>query len=42
MKLRITPLNFATTFFLVVAVYIWLKGAAIAGHPLETWSGTIG
>jgi hypothetical protein len=42
MKLRITPLNFATTFFLVVAVYIWINGAAIAGRPLETWSGTIG
>jgi len=41
MKLRITPLNFATTFFLVVAVYIWIYGAGIAGRPLETWSGTI-
>ncbi len=42
MKLRITPLNFATTFFLVLAVYIWINGAAIAGRPLEHWSGTIG
>ncbi|MDN3580308.1 hypothetical protein [Mucilaginibacter flavus] len=41
MKLRITPLNFATTFFLVVAVYIWINGATIIGHPLEHFSGTI-
>lgn len=41
MKLRITPLNFATTFFIVIAVYIWINGAAIAGRPLENFSGTI-
>jgi hypothetical protein len=42
MKLRITPLNFATTFFILVAAYIWIYGAKIAGRPLENWSGTIG
>jgi hypothetical protein len=42
MKLRITPLNFATTFFIVMAAYIWIYGAHIAGRPLETWSTTIG
>lgn len=42
MKFRITPLNFASAFFLVVAAYIWIYGAGMAGHPLETWSGTIG
>jgi hypothetical protein len=42
MKLRITPLNFATTFFLVAAAYIWIFGAHIAGRPLESWSATIG
>jgi len=42
MKLRITPLNFATTFFILVAAYIWIYGAHIAGRPLENWSGTIG
>ncbi|SDD79629.1 hypothetical protein SAMN05216464_102597 [Mucilaginibacter pineti] len=42
MKLRITPLNFASAFFLVVAAYIWIYGAGIAGRPLENWSGTIG
>jgi hypothetical protein len=41
MKLRITPLNFATTFFIVIAVYIWINGAAVAGRPLEHFSGTI-
>jgi hypothetical protein len=42
MKLRITPLNFATTFFILAAAYIWIFGAHIAGRPLESWSGTIG
>jgi len=42
MKLRITPLNFATTFFIVMAAYIWIYGAHIAGRPLENWSTTIG
>lgn len=31
MKFRITPLNFATTFFVVFAVYIWKNGASITG-----------
>ncbi len=31
MKLRITPLNFATAFLLLLAVYIWINGAGIAG-----------
>jgi hypothetical protein len=31
MKPRITPLNFATTFFLVLAVYIFINGAAVVG-----------
>ncbi|MDN3547194.1 hypothetical protein [Mucilaginibacter aquaedulcis] len=42
MKLRITPLNFATTFFILVAAYIWIYGAHTIGRPLENWSGTIG
>ena len=41
MKLRLTPLNFATTFFIVMAVYIWINGAAIAGRPLQGFSGAI-
>ncbi|MDR6944635.1 hypothetical protein [Mucilaginibacter pocheonensis] len=42
MKLRITPLNFATAFFILAAAYIWIYGAHIAGRPLESWKGTIG
>jgi hypothetical protein len=42
MKLRITPLNFASAFFLVVAAYIWIYGAGMAGRPLENWSSVIG
>jgi hypothetical protein len=41
MKFRITPLNFGTAFFLVLAVYIWLYGAKITGSKYEHWSGTI-
>lgn len=35
MKLRITPLNFASAFFLFLAVYIWLYGAGIAGAQYQ-------
>ena len=38
---RITPLNIAAAFFLVIAVYIWLNGAKITGNKYEHWSGTI-
>ena len=41
MKFRITPLNFGTAFFLVLAVYIWFNGAKITGTKYEHWSGTI-
>lgn len=41
MKFRITPLNFATAFFLFLAVYIWVYGAKITGTRYEHWSGTI-
>jgi hypothetical protein len=40
-KFRITPLNFATAFFLILAVYIWIYGAKITGSKYEHWSGTI-
>jgi len=36
MKPRITPLNFATAFFLILAVYIWIYGAAITGGPYQS------
>jgi len=29
MKLKITPLNFATAFFFVLAAYIFIKGAHV-------------
>lgn len=29
MKLRLTPLNFASAFLLVVAVYTWTNGASM-------------
>jgi hypothetical protein len=40
-KFRITPLNFATAFFLILAVYVWINGAKITGSKYEHWSGTI-
>jgi hypothetical protein len=41
MKVRITPLNFATAFFLILAVYIWINGAAITGMTFTHLGGAI-
>jgi hypothetical protein len=41
MKIRITPLNFATAFFLILAVYIWINGAAITGMTFTHLGGAI-
>lgn len=41
MKIRITPLNFATAFFLILAVYIWINGAAITGMKFTHLGGAI-
>jgi hypothetical protein len=41
MKIRITPLNFATAFFLILAVYIWINGAAITGMKFPHLGGAI-
>ena len=41
MKFRITPLNFATAFFLFMAGYVFIYGAKITGSKYEHWSGTI-
>jgi hypothetical protein len=41
MKFRITPLNFCTAFFLILAGYIFINGAQITGRPYEHWTGTI-
>ncbi|TSD67125.1 hypothetical protein FFF34_006950 [Inquilinus sp. KBS0705] len=40
-KFRVSPLNFATAFFLILAGYIFIYGAKITGTPYEHWSGTI-
>jgi hypothetical protein len=42
MKLRITPLNFASAFFLLLAAYIFINGASITGVNLPHLGGTIG
>jgi hypothetical protein len=42
MKLRITPLNFATAFFLIIAVYSWVYGVQISGAHFKGMSATIG
>ena len=42
MKLRITPLNFASAFFLVVAVYSWVYGVQISGMHFKTMNTAIG
>ena len=41
MKPRITPLNFATAFFLILAVYVWIYGASITGKQYANMGGTI-
>ncbi len=42
MKLRITPLNFASAFFFVIAVYSWIYGVKISGHQFKQMGGAIG
>jgi len=42
MKLRITPLNFASAFFLFVAAYSWIYGIKISGVQFQHLNGTIG
>jgi hypothetical protein len=42
MKLRITPLNFASAFFLFIAIYSWIYGVKISGYQFKGMSGTIG
>ena len=41
MKIKITPLNFATAFFLILAVYVWVNGASITGKQFTHMGGTI-
>ena len=42
MKLRITPLNFASAFFLFAAVYSWIYGIKISGAKLIDMGTAIG
>jgi len=42
MKLRITPLNFASAFFLVAAVYSWIYGVKISGTHFKMMDSAIG
>ena len=42
MKLRITPLNFASAFFLIIAVYSWVYGVKLSGYQFKHMSATIG
>ncbi|MDB4905020.1 MAG: hypothetical protein JWQ63_4301 [Mucilaginibacter sp.] len=42
MKFRITPLNFASAFFLIIAVYSWVYGIKISGVQLQHMDAAIG
>ena len=42
MKVRLTPLNLATAFFLIIALYSWVYGVKISGLQYHRMSGIIG
>ncbi|WP_428330742.1 hypothetical protein [Mucilaginibacter sp.] len=42
MKFRITPLNFASAFFLIVAVYSWVYGIQVSGTHIKGMGNTLG
>jgi len=42
MKTRITPLNFATAFFIFLAVYSWIYGVQVSGTHFKGMGTTIG
>jgi hypothetical protein len=41
MKVRLTPLNFFSAFFIILAVYVWINGAATMGIQVHQLGGTI-
>ncbi|QJD97980.1 hypothetical protein HH214_19910 [Mucilaginibacter robiniae] len=42
MKFKVTPLNFATVFFIVLAFITWLyHPVGVTGRELAGWSGAI-
>ena len=42
MKIRVTPLNFATAFFLYLAIYSWVFGIKISGTSFRNMNTAIG
>jgi hypothetical protein len=42
MKFRLTPLNFFSAFFIILAVYVWINGASTMGVQVHNLGGTIG
>jgi len=42
MKIKITPLNFATAFFIIMAVLVFTKAITIAGVAFANMSVAIG
>jgi len=42
MKPRITPLNFASAFFLFLAVYSWIYGVKLSGVQFQHFNSIIG
>jgi hypothetical protein len=41
MKFRITPLNIATAFLLVLSAYVFIYGIKIPNSPFQHWKGVI-
>lgn len=41
MKFKITPLNIATAFLLVLSGYVFINGAKVMGSIYGHWTGTI-
>lgn len=42
MKFKVTPLNFAALFLVVLAIITWIyKPIAITGRELSNWTGTV-
>ena len=42
MKFRLTPLNFFSAFFIILALYVWIYGASTVGIQVHQLGSTIG
>ena len=42
MRIKITPLNFATAFFIILAVWVFIKGADVTGMGFTHMGTAIG